>query len=91
MKILRVTDGYIELATFPEKGMVEVFITTPGGDPDAPVVRAHLPEKLAGKLAFWLIRYWIFHRLMGIKGWSERRKARKQLLEGARTEDLNRD
>ncbi len=91
MKLLRVTDGYVELAAIQEQGMVELYVTSPGSGSDIPVVRAHLPEKLAGKLAFWLIRYWIMERLMGLRGWLERRKARKQLLEDSMAEDLHRD
>jgi hypothetical protein len=71
MKPFRVTDGYTEVTAMDERKMVELFFTSPG---DGPVTHAHLQEKIAWRLALWLLRYWFLGRLCGLRSWWEHRK-----------------
>jgi hypothetical protein len=89
VKIFRKTDGYVEVAAIPEGRMVEIYITSPGQD--SSVVSAHMPDKLALRLALWLLIHCVFVRFCGLKSWLEARRERELLFQDARTEDLSRD
>ena len=86
--IFRKTDGYVELTAVPEGPLVEIFVTSPG-EHDS-VTAAHFSDKLAIRLALWILRYWILDRWCGLRGRMEARKHRQQLLIAAESEDLNR-
>jgi len=87
--IFRKTDGYLEVAAIPSRGMVELFFSAPR-DPASCVVRAHLSEGLALRLALWMLWYCIWNRLLGLRSWQETRKQRAQLLMDAQSEDMER-
>ena len=76
MKIFRGTDGDTEVTAVEERTMVEFFFTTPD---DGPVIHAHVQERIAWRLALWLLRYWCFERLFGLRTWWERRKDLQEL------------
>ena len=89
MTIFRATDDYVEVAAIPERGVVELFFSSPGGNEHATVVRAHITEQMGLKLAFWLFWYWFWTRKMGFQTRKESSEQRKRLLRDAETERLH--
>lgn len=73
------TDGYREVSVFGEESMVVLFIAPQDG---SPIVQTHFQARLAAKLGWWLLTYWVRDRLCGLRDWWKLRRAMKDLSEG---------
>lgn len=64
-----------EVSAVVRERTVELFVPAHGY-----VLSAHLPQKLALRLAFWLIWHWIWATGFGLRTWMRSRALRQRIL-----------
>lgn len=72
---VRLIDGDHEVTAVVRERTVELFVPT-----HRYVLAAHLPQKLALRLAWWLIWHWIWATGCGLRTWLRSRAMRQKVL-----------